>query len=49
MWEEKLKTPTFKYYMKKLNSSFQHMRIDCVINSKFKIDKFIKCLNTKVQ
>jgi hypothetical protein len=25
------------------------MRIDCIINSKFKIDKFIKCLNTKIQ
>ena len=49
LWEEKLKTPTFKYYMKKLSSNMQHMRIDCILNSKYKIDKFIKCLNTKTQ
>ena len=49
LWEEKLKTPNFIYYMKKQGTSFSHMRIDCVINSKFKLCKFIKCLNTKVQ
>ena len=48
-WEEKLSTPTLKFYLKnggsQFNDSQPFLRTNAVFNKKFKMEKIVNCVS----
>ena len=44
LWEEKSKTPNFKFYMKNIAGTAHFLRQEAIFNKKYKLQKFLKVL-----